>query len=255
MNQNEKSLIDFVSLLITFSLHLLLFVFLLVYGVNFTDASVTEEKDPVVQVELIQPEKIIDHPQVKVEKSKLKQALKKQVIIPALDTKITKKEIPQVKKVSLKNAEKGQKTILTEHSLTVDKKNSNLKKLVEQKIANDTSKNNLGVKGKIEAPGAGTNANPVYLPGDSPNAKVISIAKPVYPKDALNNEWVGIVKARVTVDVNGKVKTISLIKSSGYAILDNSFIRAISKYSFKPKRIAGIPKEDELELDYSFTLN
>ncbi|MEK9728001.1 MAG: energy transducer TonB, partial [Candidatus Margulisiibacteriota bacterium] len=78
---------------------------------------------------------------------------------------------------------------------------------------------------------------------------------PTYPKLALNNEWEGTVKVNVTVSSTGKPIQVTVISSSGYETLDNSFIRAIqNSYQFKPKRVMGNNVVGVITLSYSFTL-
>jgi protein TonB len=92
-------------------------------------------------------------------------------------------------------------------------------------------------------------------PGDRFFSLVSSSVVPVYPKTALNQQWKGLVKVEVLVDKEGKPKKVTVIKSSGYAVLDQAYIRAIEQqYVFKPKVVNGQPMEDKIVLEYNFDL-
>ncbi len=96
---------------------------------------------------------------------------------------------------------------------------------------------------------------PLGLPGDRPSASTLNAVAPIYPKEALNNNWQGTVVLEITVGVDGNPKSITLVKSSGYTVLDNSFIRTVTHYyTFKPKRFLGQNIESTLRLSYTFSL-
>ncbi len=98
-------------------------------------------------------------------------------------------------------------------------------------------------------------AQPTSLPGDRKQPETTKIVQPTYPKSALNNEWEGTVKVKVTVDSLGKPINVEIISTSGHSSLDKAFIRAVKNgYQFKPKRIMGKNVVGTTILSYSFKL-
>ena len=98
-------------------------------------------------------------------------------------------------------------------------------------------------------------AKPTSMPGDRKQPETSQTVEPVYPKSALNNEWEGTVKVKVTVTASGKPLRIDIISSSGYPSLDNAFIRAIkSGYHFKPKRVMGKNILGTIKLSHKFSI-
>lgn len=99
-------------------------------------------------------------------------------------------------------------------------------------------------------------AAPASMPGDRDEPVTENVVAPVYPKEALNNNWAGTVTLEITIDKEGKPIDIDVIKSSGHASLDASFIRTIKTfYTFKPKQLFGKKMSSKLRLSYSFKLD
>ncbi len=99
------------------------------------------------------------------------------------------------------------------------------------------------------------NSEPTRLPGDRDFPIVASYVAPVYPKTALNHNMEGTVKLKVQVAATGKIESISVYKSSGHAILDQSFVRTVrAYYTFKPKRVAGENKAATKLVQYTFRI-
>ncbi|MFA5879951.1 MAG: TonB family protein [Candidatus Margulisiibacteriota bacterium] len=256
MTLKEENLINFFSVTITILIHLVLFLIIIsILKFSVAKPVLIPVNIQNIKITVVGPEKKVEIKKIVIEKIKLNVETKRKIRFFAKSDNSLKKELPKVKVVSLKNAKKDSRIILTEPNNLPGKKSASIEKLVEKKSAADNSKNSLGLKSKDKTAGVNMVGPAVYLPGDNPNAKVISIAKPVYPKDALNNDWAGTLKVRIIVNVEGKPKNITIIKSSGYKVLDEAFIKAISNYKFKPKIVSGIAKEDKLELEYTFSLN
>tara|TARA_Y100001968_G_scaffold320163_1_gene352752 strand:+ start:769 stop:1380 length:612 start_codon:yes stop_codon:yes gene_type:complete len=78
----------------------------------------------------------------------------------------------------------------------------------------------------------------------------LNCIKPTYPKLALMRGYEGILKLKILIEKNGTVKNVTIIKSTGYKILDKSGIDAAKKSKFYPL------KEDRtLNVEYSLYLN
>lgn len=60
--------------------------------------------------------------------------------------------------------------------------------------------------------------------------------KPVYPKLAVDNEWVGKVVLRVNVSEEGTPISVYIHQSSGHEALDASAVEAVWKWNFIPAK-------------------
>ncbi len=248
--KSEKS-INSISLFLTIMIHIFLLITILpLIKLNFTPNKILTPLPLAVRIHLVSPPKIAEP----------KKAIKPVATIsttPLITTKktTTLKDLPKVKNISFiaENKKDNKEKTFTKSAITQKKPQKN--EVLKDIPKNSTDKtNSIGIIAKEEKPGVNINAD-VRLPGDRDYAQIIGIVKPIYPKTALNNEWSGTVKARVLVDINGEPKNISLIKSSGYALLDESFTRTLASKKFRPKIVAGKPIEDQIELEYTFNLN
>lgn len=93
---------------------------------------------------------------------------------------------------------------------------------------------------------------PVYL-NDREFPEVSSSISPVYPKQAINNEWAGTVSVIFEIDEFGVPYSYRVVSSSGHEILDQSFVRTVMKYySFKPKVVKDVAQKSTIKLTHSF---
>ncbi len=81
----------------------------------------------------------------------------------------------------------------------------------------------------------------LQLEGEVANRQILNRVKPIYPRKAKQEGREGTVVLSFSVDANGNVFNIQVIRSSGYADLDNSAIQALSQWKFAPK--PGKPEE------------
>jgi TonB family protein len=81
----------------------------------------------------------------------------------------------------------------------------------------------------------------MQLEGEVANRQILNRVKPIYPKRAKQQGWEGIVVLSFSVDANGNVFNIQVVRSSGYADLDNAAIQALQQWKFAPK--PGKPEE------------
>lgn len=106
------------------------------------------------------------------------------------------------------------------------------------------------------ASGTGTSVVSGPLPGDRELAEAAGMVKPIYPKEALNNNLQGTVTVEVSIDASGNPVTVRLLKSSGHKVLDDSFIRSIGRYyRFKPRRVMGQDLPSTMKLSYTYSLD
>ena len=108
---------------------------------------------------------------------------------------------------------------------------------------------------KKAVPKAKKKVVPTSLPGDRVQPAISKEVAPVYPKKALNNDWQGTVKVKVTVSSQGNPIAFKIVASSGHAVLDQSFIRSIKQnFKFKTKRKMGKNITGTIILTHTFSL-
>ena len=92
--------------------------------------------------------------------------------------------------------------------------------------------------------------------GDSPQATLWNGGnpKPPYPDLARRQGYEGTVRLTVEVLASGCVGEITIKKSSGYEILDQSALMTVKKWRFTPARFAGIPVRSTVVVPITFCL-
>lgn len=93
---------------------------------------------------------------------------------------------------------------------------------------------------------------PKYVPpgGADTQPEVSNEFKPPYPEDAKRNEVEGTVVLKVTIDENGNVTDVKLLKGLGYG-LDEASVAAMRKTRFKPATKGG--ESVGTTITYNFT--
>lgn len=77
---------------------------------------------------------------------------------------------------------------------------------------------------------------------------------PRYPEFARRNGWQGRVMVTASVDAGGRVRSVSVSKPSGYAVLDQAALQTVKTWKFRPKTIGGVPTESLIEVPVNFSL-
>ena len=80
-------------------------------------------------------------------------------------------------------------------------------------------------------------------------------AKPAYPQAARKARWEGTVVVRVLINTDGSVASAALRESSGYDVLDESAVQAVSKWSYNPARKGGVPMTSYHDVKVRFRLD
>ncbi len=93
--------------------------------------------------------------------------------------------------------------------------------------------------------------NPLQLEGEVANRPIQRKVTPKYPARAKRMGWEGIVVLSFSVDENGNVFNIRVVRSSGYPVLDRAAVNALKQWKFAPK--PGVP-EEKGRLTVRFTL-
>lgn len=99
-------------------------------------------------------------------------------------------------------------------------------------------------------------------PGEANNEIVITEPRyrvsprpPVYPRRARDLGQEGTAMVRVKLDLAGNPAEVSLLESSGYALLDHAAIRAARGWQFEPERRGGKPVTAFVHIPVRFALN
>ncbi|MCC6012634.1 energy transducer TonB [Candidatus Caldipriscus sp.] len=80
--------------------------------------------------------------------------------------------------------------------------------------------------------------------------KVVRKVKPEYPLRARREGWQGVVVVQVVLSSNGTIKSLNLLKSSGYDILDRAAVEAIRGWQFS----SNVPEGCEGKITMRFVL-
>ena len=84
-------------------------------------------------------------------------------------------------------------------------------------------------------------ADPCARPGQQTGGLLITRVDPVYPADALNNQIEGFVKAVLTVERNGTVKSVEIVE--GNPLLVDAAKEAFLRWQYTPFLNCGQPVE------------
>ena len=97
---------------------------------------------------------------------------------------------------------------------------------------------------------------------DTLSGSVLKIARPLYkqntsppyPRKARRLGYEGLVMLKVLIDENGRVDHLTVLESSGYAILDRAALSAVKKWLFEPGTEGGIRKKMWVKIPVHFDL-
>ena len=87
------------------------------------------------------------------------------------------------------------------------------------------------------------------------NANYGSNPKPKYPASARSRGWQGKVLLRVKVTAEGFSESVTVERSSGHEILDESAVAAVEKWQFMPARRGSTAVACTVRVPIIFTLN
>jgi protein TonB len=100
---------------------------------------------------------------------------------------------------------------------------------------------------------AGTELKPAVLfVGAVVDAK--SCDKPEYPRNALRNEYTGVVTLALLIGLDGKVSDAKIEQSSGHKELDQAALAGLSLCKFKPATLNGQAQKSWAKLQYAWNL-
>ena len=78
---------------------------------------------------------------------------------------------------------------------------------------------------------------------------------PIYPEVARKNGWAGTVLLRAKISAQGNVESLTILKSTGHDLLDQSATAAVRQWHFHPQKVNGNPVAVTVELPVKFSLN
>lgn len=116
--------------------------------------------------------------------------------------------------------------------------------VVSATVLKDAAANDNGLSGNNN----GGFIAPVFQLGSANNPL------PRYPRRARQQGIEGRLVIRLTVATDGTPARISILRSSGYAILDQAAVRTFRDWRFRPATRAGIPVASSLDVPVSFRL-
>ena len=95
---------------------------------------------------------------------------------------------------------------------------------------------------------------PVVERGPAIDQRLVADLKPGYPRLARRRGYEGRVLVRVDVLRTGLAGRVTLLQSSGHAVLDDAVIASLAKWRFIPARRAGVPTAGVIDVPFDFVL-
>lgn len=92
--------------------------------------------------------------------------------------------------------------------------------------------------------GAITEVSPDYLKNPAP----------YYPWEAREKGWQGVVILKVSIDKSGRPIKVEKEKGSGYAVLDESAVKTVKSWRFRPAQVGALPVESSVRIPVRFEL-
>ena len=151
--------------------------------------------------------------------------------------------------------EKLSKTIKTERSPEYSDSSVSDKKAV--KDIKDAGVNSENLKDMVKSEKSFPAADSLIISIEN----FITDLEPVYPGFAKKNNYQGIVRVSLVINGKGRGENISIIKSSGYSVLDRAAVKAVKKASFKAKDkntmelLEKLKRALIIDIDFSLTQN
>lgn len=76
---------------------------------------------------------------------------------------------------------------------------------------------------------------------------------PIYPETARQNDWEGRVVLEAVITADGRIKELTVSRSSGFRVLDQAAVKTVRTWVFKASRY-GFPAERFLSIPVEFKL-
>ncbi len=85
-------------------------------------------------------------------------------------------------------------------------------------------------------------------------AHTLSNPRPEYPDAARRMRQQGVVTLDILVSADGAAGDVTVVRSSGYPLLDHAAEDAVRRWTFEPARSAGMPIASHVQLPIRFSL-
>lgn len=101
------------------------------------------------------------------------------------------------------------------------------------------------------APGTGSSGS---AGGTSAQPRYRTNPKPAYPAEARRTKQEGTVLLGVEIGADGAVKSVTVKRTSGHPLLDDSALQTVRRWRFAPATAAGLPVASEADIPIRFNL-
>lgn len=110
--------------------------------------------------------------------------------------------------------------------------------------------------GDGSSPVPGTDPTTLYLPGGAATAGGTRFRNPAppYPYAAIQQRQEGLVTLEAVIDKTGCPVSVAVIGSSGFALLDQSALRAVRRWKFDAAHIGFLPVQSRIVIPVRFIL-
>lgn len=141
-------------------------------------------------------------------------------------------------KILVKKAEKGE--VMAEKNVQPSSPPAAAQSALPEQVAGDTP----------EAPPA----TQLVMTSASFEASTLNNPAPEYPSQAKRRGMEGLVMLRVVVTEEGLARTVSVAKTSGFAMLDSSAVETVRRWKFIPARQGNQPVTAQVMVPIEFRL-
>lgn len=208
-----------------------------------------QKEEKILELEIVPPldkQNISEKHQQQVERENQKIYKEKQTYKPKdINQKPIPEQTPDEKQIIAENRQEEQ----PEHTQAKEVKNEVIRKTFEEKVE---KVDKLEEKKQVEEKSTVTKNTSIdeiskYLG----IVKQIVEKKKVYPQEAKRRRHQGVVTISISVDENGSIKYVNLVRSSGSFILDQETIRMVRSIKNLPEPPEKKPIEFIIEIEYS----
>ncbi len=224
----KRSQILMLSIFLSIGIHLVILLIVKNSGINPADYGIQSTSGGSTEVDLVAHSPSEEQSPPKIKPTPIKNPFPKELVKPDDVIKPNLKKTKPTEKEPPSQTEK-MKTTSPSH---------------EEK----TGSNNPGEGSGPAHPGianGSTNAKPDYLRNPPPE----------YPEESRDNHEEGVVILLVEVSETGTAIRVSLHKSSGFKRLDDSALRSVKGWKFKPATQDGTPIQSRVEVPVRFRMN
>lgn len=224
----KRSQLLILAIFLSIGIHLILLFIVNKSGINPAEYGIKSSGGGSTEVDLVAHSPNEEENPPKIKPTPIKKSLPKELVTP---DDVVKPKLKKTKPSQTETPSQPEKTKTTSPSN-------------EEKTGSGNPGQGSGPAHSGAANGS-TNAKPDYLRNPPPE----------YPEESRDNHEEGVVILLVEVSETGTAMTVSLHKSSGFKRLDDSAIRSVKGWKFKPATKDGSPIQSRVEVPVRFRLN